>query len=126
MEAALRECEKALSLWRYSKLRVASGDEETKGEVEIVEDRGNNAREHSMIVELKVDLLLRIASYNIELKDFPTGLSACREVLKLDRQNVKAYYLSARSRILNTNSGIDELQLAIDDLREALVINPNN
>ena len=47
-------------------------------------------------------------------------------MIKIDRSNFKAYYLRARSRILNTNSGIDELQYAIDDLREALVLNPNN
>ena len=114
-------------MWRYAVLRQASGEEETKdGELETIEDAGSNEEEKAIIGSLKVDILLRIASYNIKLKDFPTALSACREVIKIDRSNFKAYYLRARSRILNTNSGIDELQYAIDDLREALVLNPNN
>ena len=77
-EAALRECEKALSLWRYTVLRQASGEEETKdGELETIEDAGSNEEEKAIIGSLKVDILLRIASYNIKLKDFPTALSAC-------------------------------------------------
>lgn len=44
----------------------------------------------------------------------------------MDTKNVKGYYLKARSRILDINSGVDELRLAIRDLNEALKLDPDN
>ena len=67
-----------------------------------------------------------IAVCSLKIKEFTTAISACEEVLKLDNWNVKAYYLRARSRILDINSGVEELKLAIDDLRAALMLNPGH
>lgn len=53
-------------------------------------------------------------------------MRACEEALKLDTQNVKGYYLKARSRILDINSGVEELKLAVRDLKEGLKIDPEN
>lgn len=46
--------------------------------------------------------------------------------MKLDTKNIKGYYLKARSRILDINSGVDELKLAVRDLKEGLKIDPTN
>lgn len=60
------------------------------------------------------------------MKDFFASLRACEEALKLDTKNVKGFYLKARSRILDINSGVDELKLAVRDLKEGLRIEPTN
>jgi hypothetical protein len=60
------------------------------------------------------------------MKEFSTSLKACEEALKLDTKNVKGYYLKARSRILDINSGVEELKLAVRDLKEGLKIDPEN
>jgi len=67
-----------------------------------------------------------IAVCLLKVKEFSNAILACEEVLKLDNRNVKAYYLRAWSRILDINSGIDELKLAIDDLWAALMLNPGH
>lgn len=71
-------------------------------------------------------MYLNIAVCSLKLKEFQTGIYACEEALKLDNWNVKAYYLRARSWILDINSGVDELKLAIDDLWAALMLNPGH
>jgi hypothetical protein len=60
------------------------------------------------------------------MKEFPVSLIACEEALKLDTKNIKGYYLKARSRILDINSGVDDLKLAVRDLKEGLKIDPTN
>lgn len=67
-----------------------------------------------------------IAVCSLKIKEFSNAILACEEVLKLDNWNVKAYYLWAWSWILDINSGIDELKLAIDDLWAALMLNPGH
>ena len=46
--------------------------------------------------------------------------------MKLDTKNVKGYYLKARARILDINSSVDDLKLAVRDLKEGLKIDPEN
>ena len=75
---------------------------------------------------MKLKLYLNISICSIKLKEFNTSLKACDEALRLDTKNVKGYYLKARSRILDINSGVDELKLAVKDLKEGLKIDPEN
>ena len=75
---------------------------------------------------MKLKLYLNISICSIKLKEFNTSLKACDEALRLDTKNVKGYYLKARSRILDINSGVDELKLAVRDLKEGLKIDPAN
>lgn len=75
---------------------------------------------------MKLKLYLNISICSIKLNEFSTSLKACDEALKLDTKNVKGYYLKARSRILDINSGVDELKLAVRDLKEGLKIDPAN
>ena len=62
----------------------------------------------------------------MKMQEFDTSLKACEEALKLDTKNIKSYYLKARSRILNVNSGVEDLKLAVRDLKEGLRIDPTN
>lgn len=79
-----------------------------------------------LIKDYKLSLYLNIAVCSLKTKQFPSSISACEESLRLDNRNVKAYYLRARSWILDINSGVDELKLAIDDLWTALMLNPGH
>jgi tetratricopeptide (TPR) repeat protein len=76
--------------------------------------------------DLKIKLYLNISLCSIKMKEFPVSLIACEEALKLDTKNIKGYYLKARSRILDINSGVDDLKLAVRDLKEGLKIDPTN
>jgi len=71
-------------------------------------------------------MLLNIAVCSLKTKEFSNAIHACEEALKLDNKNVKGYYLRARGWILDINSGVEELKLAIDDLRAALLLNPGH
>jgi len=75
---------------------------------------------------MKIKLYLNISICSIKMKEFSTSLKACDEALKLDTKNIKGFYLKARSRILDVNSGVDELKLAVRDLKEGLNIDPTN
>jgi hypothetical protein len=61
--------------------------------------------------------LLNIASCNIKSKDYGSAVSSANEVLKVDSKNTKALFRRARATALPINSGVEEFQKAIVDLK---------
>lgn len=124
----MHKYEEALCIWRYYICHNPKWEEQgiDDDEIEPIEETGCLEEEQSQITELKLTSYLNIAVCYLKSKDFDTGIAACDEALALDRQNVKAFYLRARCRILDVNSGVEQLRLAIEDLRAALILNPDN
>ena len=60
---------------------------------------------------------MNIAACNIKTKDYETAVSACNEALKLDPYHVKALYRRARATSLPINAGVEDLRVAMTDLK---------
>ena len=125
---ACRKYEEALWIWRYYYWTNSNWEQEGIDDRELkhYEAIGDNSNEIFKIRDIKIKLYLNISICSIKMKEFPTSLRACEEALKLDTKNIKGYYLKARSRILDINSGVDDLKLAVRDLKEGLKIDPTN
>jgi hypothetical protein len=71
-------------------------------------------------LEIKISLYLNIAACNIKVKGWTEATAACEEVLKLDKNNVRAYYRRARATALPINAGVPDLRKSIEDLDRVL------
>lgn len=125
---ACRKYEEALCIFRY--YYCTNPDWEQNGiddrELKHYEAIGDNPNQIFKLRDVKIKLYLNISICSIKMNEYQTSLRACEEALKLDTKNVKGYYLKARSRILDINSGVDDLKLAVRDLKEGLKIDPTN
>jgi len=77
---------------------------------------GDTPEEKQVIVEIKISLYLNIAACNIKVKAWSEAIAACEEVLKLDKNNIRAFYRRARATALPINAGVPDLRKAIEDL----------
>ncbi|KAK7083442.1 hypothetical protein SK128_001155, partial [Halocaridina rubra] len=84
-------------------------------------DLKESGEKRKEIEELKAQCYNNIGLYLINQKNYPLVIEATTKVLKLDKQNVKALY---RRAVANTE--IQNYELAEEDLRSALLFDPNN
>jgi len=125
---AIHKWEEALSLWKYYHCTNPKWQEEgvDDDELQLIEDKGKDEDQAEKIKSLMLNCYLNIAVCALKTKKFSEGIKSCEASIKLDRKCVKAYYLRARCRVININSGVEELNLAIEDFRAALILNPDN
>ena len=127
-ERALHRYEEALCIWRYYTCSNLNWEKDgiDDDEIEAVEDLGDTPEQRVLIKDFKLQSYLNIGVCSLKTKDFFNGITSLEEALKLEPESVKALYLRARCRITDINPGVEELKLAIEDLKEALRIEPNN
>lgn len=125
---ACRKYEEALCIWRYYYCTNPEWEKEGIEDAYLKqhEAKGETPDQIFKIREMKITMYLNISICSLKLQDFKASLFACEEALKLDMKNVKGYFLRARSRILDINSSVDDLKIAIKDLKEGLKIDPSN
>lgn len=128
VERALHRYEEALCIWRYYICSNPNWEKDgiDDDEIEPVEKSGDTPEEELLIKDFKLQSYLNIGVCSLKTKDYYNGVKSLEEALKLSPNSVKALYLRARCRITDINSGVDELKLAIQDLKAALVLEPNN
>ncbi|CAL7936946.1 unnamed protein product [Xylocopa violacea] len=99
-----RKYKKAL---RYYKWMIKTAD---------VPDSSNESVENT-----KVALLLNLAAVKLKGKNYRDALNLCSEVLQLNNNNSKALFRRSQAYM-----GLNEYNLALLDLRQALLESPNN
>lgn len=121
-DRACRKYEEALTLWRYYIVHNPKWSEEgiDDDELEAMEVFGSNQLERVVIKELKFVCYLNIAICSIKTKEYEAAIESCDEALKIEPNSVKAHFRRAKARIENINSGVDELNIAMDDLQRAI------
>ena len=70
---------------------------------------------------LKISCNLNNAACKLKLKDYKEAVKLCTKVLDIDSRNVKALYRRAQAYIQ-----LVELELAEQDIKKALEIDPDN
>ncbi|CAK9804666.1 Peptidyl-prolyl cis-trans isomerase D [Anthophora quadrimaculata] len=74
-----------------------------------------------LTVNTKVALLLNLAAVNIKQKKYREALKLCSEVTQLNKNNSKALFRRSQAYM-----GLNEYDLALQDLKQALLESPNN
>jgi len=95
-------------------------------DLEYIDEIGADEEEKGMIQAMKVALYNNLAACYLSLNDLANARAACDEALLLDPSQAKALYRRAKAWISDINSGIDEYKLAIEDLKKALELSPND
>lgn len=112
---------KALSIFKYIK---CSNPNWKKGggikdeELSYFEDQGNSVEEKNEINQMIIQCLLNISYCEIESERFVETRQACDEVIKRDKNNIKAYYRISKSYYLSKSSGYDEYLIAYNTLEK--------
>ena len=75
---------------------------------------------------MKLDCYLHLASSYLKTKNYDSAITACRSALTLDPSNVLALQLRAIGYMAEKEAGSDRLDLAVEDLRQALLLDPEN
>ena len=80
------------------------------------------ARVQSFLIRCYTNL----AIVYLKTKNYDDAIKACTEALSLDDRNVKALYLRSEARIIPKSCGAAEEELALQDMKRALKIEPEN
>ncbi|TVU01541.1 hypothetical protein EJB05_53007 [Eragrostis curvula] len=84
-------------------------------------DSSFSEEEKQLSKALKISCKLNNAACKLKLKDYKEAKELCTEVLELDSTNVKAFYRRAQAHM-----GLVDLDLAEEDIKRALEIDPDN
>jgi len=95
-------------------------------DLEYIDELGADEEEKIMIQAMKVALYNNLAACYLSINDLANARAACDEALLLDPSQAKALYRRAKAWISDINSGADEYKLAIEDLKKALELSPND
>ena len=123
---ASEEYEKSLSIFRYIRKKPRLYKKGLDEDLEYIEDNGNSILEKSKILALKLGLYLNLSLCYLIMGRCFNALRASQEALKLDHNNTKALYRSAKAKIMNKDSSQHELISAKDELDLALKQQPND
>ena len=119
--SAYKEYEKAIGLFKY----IINTDKDWKSKG-IIDEHLEVIEKPPDHVELQISLYNNIALCLFHLKKYTQAIYACNDTLALDNQNSKALYRRALSRITPASSGALEQELALKDLKTALIHDVNN
>lgn len=75
----------------------------------------------TLIVNTKVTILLNLAAVKLKEKNYRDVLKLCTEVLQLNKNNSKALFRRSQAYM-----GLNEYDLGLADLKQALLESPNN
>ncbi|GLJ26794.1 hypothetical protein SUGI_0522750 [Cryptomeria japonica] len=120
IEAAGKKKEEGNALFKIGKYWRASKKYE-KAAKYIEYDSSFTEEEKKQSKPLKVTCNLNNAACKLKLKDYKQAISLCTKVLEVESQNVKALYRRAQAYIQTA-----DLELAENDIKKALEIDPNN
>jgi len=95
-------------------------------DLEYIDFLGEDEEEKEMIQTIKIALFNNLAACYISMNDLKSARSACDEALLLDPSQVKALFRRAKAWTSDINSGFEEIQLAVEDLKKALELAPND
>jgi hypothetical protein len=90
------------------------------------QDDNVKQKENNEIHELKLTCMLNLAMCYTKLSDWATCIRACNRALQLDPRNVKALYRRAQARTIPAYCGTVENQMALEDLKRAVSIKPDD
>ncbi|KAH9305118.1 hypothetical protein KI387_009522, partial [Taxus chinensis] len=120
IEAAAKKKEEGNALFKIGKYWRASKKYEKAAKF-IEFDSSFSEEEKKQAKPLKVTCNLNNAACKLKLKDYKQALTLCTKVLEIESQNVKALYRRAQAYIQTA-----DLELAENDIKKALEIDPNN
>ncbi|XP_006622320.1 peptidyl-prolyl cis-trans isomerase D isoform X1 [Apis dorsata] len=76
---------------------------------------------NELMMNIKVTLLLNLAAVKLKEKDYRETLKLCSKVLQLEKNNSKALFRRSQAHM-----GLNEYDLGLADLKQALLESPNN
>uniref|UniRef100_A0A0C9QRE4 peptidylprolyl isomerase n=1 Tax=Wollemia nobilis TaxID=56998 RepID=A0A0C9QRE4_9CONI len=120
LEATGKKKEEGNALFKVGKYWRASKKYE-KAAKYIEHDSSFTEEEKKQARPLKVTCNLNNAACQLKLKDYKQAIKLCTKVLEIESQNVKALYRRAQAYIQTA-----DLELAENDIKKALEIDPNN
>jgi len=127
---AMRQYQMALHVFRFLENNnpdVHSIKDEYLREVVYVPPNTNNDEgQQQQLEQFLVRIYNNIALTMLKTKEYQTALQACDYALEIDNKNDKAFYLRALSRLDPKNTSTTDEELAMVDLRSAVMNNPNN
>uniref|UniRef100_A0A0D6QXN0 peptidylprolyl isomerase n=1 Tax=Araucaria cunninghamii TaxID=56994 RepID=A0A0D6QXN0_ARACU len=120
IEATGKKKEEGNALFKVGKYWRASKKYE-KAAKYIEYDSSFTEEEKKQARPLKVTCNLNNAACQLKLKDYKQAIKLCTKVLEIESQNVKALYRRAQAYIQTA-----DLELAENDIKKALEIDPSN
>jgi len=82
--------------------------------------------EDEKVAKLLAIAFVNIAACNLKLKDYMGCEEACSQALEHDSKLVKAWFRRAQARTIPPSAGAVELEQAVDDLKQALKVDPES
>lgn len=128
-DEAISEFSKSISIFKYiidSNPNWKNGDGIKDSELTYIFDEGNNKNEKEETLNMIKSSLLNLSLCNFYLKNWKEVKFACDEVIKIDKNCVKAYFRKARCIIDNPASLMNDYLEAKNILEKANNIAPNN
>ena len=125
---ALEKYKMSLSVFRYvENTNPNIKNEGIKDEYlrEITYDPKSND-EKQQLHHFLVKVYNNLALVRLKRNDYRTAIQACDCAIKVDRANDKALYLRAQARLAPKSASVIDEELAMIDLRTAVIHNPNN
>ena len=128
LEEALIKYESAVAIFRYLENTNDNWKKEGIKDVYIIEKdyQENNEEECQQLDKLLVNCYNNIAIVSTKQHDFSLAIEACDYAIAVDTKNDKSFFLRAKARLAQMNSGADDQVLAKSDLQSAILSNPNN
>lgn len=85
-----------------------------------------NTEEVRQVDELKLTCILNLSMCYWKTADWANCIRACNRALQMDPQNTKALYRRAQARTIPAYCGMTENLLALEDLKKAVFIKPDD
>ena len=107
----------------WKKRGIKDEDMET---VDYIGDKDSSKEDRDAIKSLKTKLYTNIATCHFQSKNWALSVRACNYALRFNENNVKALYRRAMSNIKSPSAGGVEINSALDDLKKAYKLEPDN
>jgi len=125
---AMRQYQMALHVFRFLENNnpdVHSIKDEYLKEV-MYAPSNNETFQQQQLEQFLVTIYNNIALTMMKTNEYQTATQACDYALEIDNKNDKAFYLRALARLAPKNASATDEELAIVDLRSAVMNNPSN
>ena len=129
---ALERYKMALFVFRYventspNNIKNEGIKDEHLRDVIYVPADNNDEDQQQQLDQFLVKIYNNIALALLKKNDYPAAIQACDCAIEIDKANDKAFYLRAKARLAPKSASATDEELAMVDLRTAVMRNPKN